>query len=57
VEGPHSKTGHTEFILRDDSNITVATSIKDPDKCFAEFMRSVTACVPPQQQRGMKVGG
>jgi purine nucleosidase len=52
VEWPKTKMGHTEFSENPQSNVTVATGIKNPDKFFDVFMESITARIPPQRQAG-----
>ena len=52
VEWPFSKTGHTEFAENPASNITVATSMLDPDRFFDVFMESITSRIPPQRMAG-----
>ncbi len=52
VEWPKTKIGHTEFAENPQSNITVATGIKDPDKFFDVFIESIKSRIPPQRQTG-----
>lgn len=46
VNGPQSMTGHTAFTGREQSNLQVATRIKDPDGLFQVFLDSIRTCIP-----------